>query len=250
MKSHNLKHPIMAGALLMLLNFRSLQAQQFQNLDFESPWHNGQIAGWTASWYNQYTDPNLPTGPTSYIEPATANNLDVNIVQLVNGAGGIAPIQGTQSLFLEATPYGGPGYVSISQTGTVPVGTKSIDFLVQNPWGHANGSGTTVYDAPELGVSFAGNTLVLEPLSNPATGGVVEYAADVSAFAGQTGVLSISAIDGPNQTMNGVHEDWAVIDSVQFSNQVVSPVAEPALFGVIAGLMCIPLAAKRLAWHI
>lgn len=222
----------------MLLHCRMLQAQQFQNLDFESPWHNGKIAGWTASWYNEYTDLSMPIGQTSYIEPSTANNLDVNIVQLVGGSGGMGAIQGAQSLFLEATPYGGSGTVSISQNGTVPAGTKSIDFLVQNPWGN---------DAPELGVSFEGNELVLQPMSNPAIGGVVEYAADISAFAGQTGALSISAIDGPNQRMNGVNEDWAVIDDVQFSSQVVSTVPEPALSGMIAGLMCVPFAARKLA---
>lgn len=218
----------------------SLRAQSFQNLNFEGAWNNGSIPGWTASWYNEFTDFQLPVGPTTYIEPASFQPpLDVNLIQLVNSTspGYPGPIQGKQSLFLMATPYGGPGYASISQTGTVPTGTKSLTFSVLNPFGHTV-SGQEVYDAPELAVSFAGNELTLVPLSNPAVGTVVTYSADISAYAGLTGSLVISAVDGPNQQMNGVNEDWAEIDGLQFSN-TPTPVPEASSFSVCAASLCL-----------
>ena len=69
---------------------------------------------------------------------------------------------------------------------------------MQNPW-YTTPSANNVNDAPELAVSFAENELVLEPLSNPDVAGVVEYSANISAYAGISGTLSISAVDGPNQ---------------------------------------------------
>ncbi len=199
-----MKRIFLAGFPIWLAVFISgepvANAQVFQNLNFEGKWSNGQIPGWTANWYNEYTDLNLPVGSTSYIEPSSGYNLDVNTMQLVNNSGpnGMSPIQGNQSLFLEATPTGDSDEVSISQTGTVPVGTQSLTFLVQNPW-YTTPSANNVNDAPELAVSFAGNELVLEPLSNPDVAGVVEYSANISAYAGISGTLSISAVDGPNQ---------------------------------------------------
>src|SRR5258708_10253398 len=92
---------------------------------------------------------------------------------------------------------------SISQSGLVPVSAESLLFEAQA------GSGTLL-------VSLGGQNLVFSALSNGSN--YTLYAADVSAFAGQTAQLMCSALEFSTSPNN-----WN-IDNIQFSNQ---PTPEP-----------------------
>src|SRR5206468_11476951 len=64
---------------------------------------------------------------------------------------------------------GGTQTISLGQTGTIPLGTHSITF-----WGNISG----------LQITFAGQSLAFSQTG--ATANYSIYAADISAFAGQT----------------------------------------------------------------
>jgi hypothetical protein len=202
---------------------RTLSAQQFENLDFEGTWSDGSIPGWTANYYI----PGFFNGGTGYFSSYVYFDegiIDENAVVLYDSTPRYFQlIDGSQSLYLTtgngAYGTGGqPPQASISQVGTIPTGTKSITLLA------------IVLDGA-LDVSFDGNAMPLVPISNPGLGYVFEYSADISAYAGQTGTLSISSVSTG-------FEGAAEIDDVNFS-KVATPAPEAKSFTVFSAVLCL-----------
>jgi hypothetical protein len=141
--------------------------------------------------------------------------LDETSVALVSA--GSNPIQGSYSVQLSAyadAPSNLYRSSSISQTGFVPIGTQSIQFLIASPY-----PASSVQPLPMI--TFNGTPISLLAISQ--SGGVITMAGDVSAFAGTTAALTIlcEAIQGSAFPAN---ENIFNLDNIQFSS---SPVPEP-----------------------
>ena len=181
--------------LLFAVSSRGL-GQGFLNLDFESaiipdnPKSNIPAAdlfpNWTVSpplvyvYYNGYS---LSGGSISLIS---------------TNAGFPGPLQGQYwVLFRGTNPNGpdGPIPISLGQTGQIPVWARSISY-----WGNDQG----------LQITFNGAVLAFSTLSTTANYNV--YGADISAYAGQTGQLLISALSGTGGSQ---------FDNIQFSSTAV-----------------------------
>jgi len=119
---------------------------------------------------------------------------------------GYAPIQGSYSVLLQYFGFFGPP-PSLSQTGLVPVGTESIDFLV------GNGENAAV-------VTMNGVNIPLISISAD------EMAGDVLAFAGTIAQLTFSTTDSTAYT-----GQWLYFDDIQFSS---SPIPEPSTFSLLS----------------
>lgn len=112
------------------------------------------------------------------------------------------PIQGKYSVFLLGSPVSIPISAGIGQTGTIPLGIQSISF-----WGGYSG----------FQVAFNGQPINYFVTSSTANYNV--YAADISAYAGQTGELLFTA-----PARNAL-----LLDNIQFS---LSPIPEPSTLAV------------------
>jgi hypothetical protein len=121
---------------------------------------------------------------------------------------GYTPLQGSYSVLLQY--FGEPSPPTLSQTGLVPAGTESINFLV------ATGESDAV-------VTLNGTPISLIPIAGGRLTG------DVSAFAGTVAQLTFST------TSTGYAGNWLYFDDVQFS---ASPIPEPSVLGlsVLGGL--------------
>jgi hypothetical protein len=138
-------------------------------------------------------------------------------------------IQGTKSLFLSG--WVGGISASVSQTGDVPAGTKSVRFIARNI------AYSSMHVPPStLFLQMDGQSLPLVILSSTGTGDFV-FGADVSAWAGTTADLrfGVAAYTFPTDTLFGN------FDSVSFSP---IPIPEPAnvLIILCSGL---PLLLRR-----
>ena len=190
--------------VLCLMALLSTHAQGFLNLNFEK----AKIAGlngnlipatnafpnWIASaLYMAYNDRSLSGASISIMDTNT----------LYTGF----PVQGSYTaLLIGADPhiYGSNYVISLGQTGLVPVGTQSITF-----WGDNQG----------LVITFNGQLLSFSALSTAANYTV--YGADISAYAGQVGLLQFAA---PPTT-------GGTLDNIQFSNTAVP---EPSALALAA----------------
>lgn len=237
-------------SLVLALFSRGAEAQTFQNLNFEGTWNNGSIPGWIAA-----STP-YPNPETSYVDFNTGA-LDESVVSIVNNSwvNSGTVIQGNQSLFLETTQF---GTASISQTGTIPVGTQSVTLLARDPTGeqiYVNGQPEfPVYNPSPLTVSFNGHDLTLVAMSSTTYGSggpVVEYAANVPQFAGMTGSLVIQA-DGFPASENvqvAPGEGWAEIDDIQFSDSPGPSIPEAKAFPLCAACLCLLITLPRLVFR-
>jgi len=204
-------------------------AAAFANLDFEQA-QIQNISG-TGGLFIQ-PGPALPdwtpkedNNPVSQFP--TASFPQVTYIELVSDnvfehTSGSSPIQGNFSVELSAYAGGTPGQsqsASISQTGDVPAGTQTIHFLVRDPSGGVDASTPTV--------TLNSTPIPIVPLSNNA--GIIEYAGDVSLFAGTSPTLTFAAIaSGPIQNVYD-------LDSISFSTVAIpEPGCFFAAFGVIA----------------
>ena len=115
--------------------------------------------------------------------------------------------------------FGGTNTISLGQTGTIPMGTHSIAF-----WGNISG----------LQITFAGQSLAFSQTGSTANYNI--YAADISAFAGQTGQLLFSA---PAFTYP------ANLDNIQFSPSTVPEPSEFTLSAFGALLLLAPFLRRR-----
>jgi hypothetical protein len=171
---------------------------------------NQAFPGWSGSY--------LSSSSTNAVSMASYNVLplstaaisigDTNLVQY-----GYGPLQGRFSAFL----FGANGYASrISQTGSVPLGTKSLLMNVADVTGIFGGSFTVLFGDQAVNMTalqiFPSYTL---------------YGGDASSFSGQTGEISILVppMANPNDP-NG----WE-FDSIGFSS---TSVPEPSEFALTA----------------
>jgi hypothetical protein len=216
-----------AIAIIILAHSLSAFAQgTFQNLDFESanlsPIPSGQYGGevpiasalpeWSASF-----------GSTP-VTQVLQNNFTLGAPSIdIFGPDWTSPpgiISGSYTVGLQSG-YG-PGLIpesaSLSQDGTIPANTESLEFEAENSQG-----------ATPLSVSFAGDNLTLFVLSSavaPSGQPYSVYGANIAPYAGQTGQLEFTAT-----FFNAVQ-----LDDISFSTQAI-PEASPLVLTGVGGLL-------------
>ncbi|MGD0649805.1 MAG: hypothetical protein ABSA97_01450 [Verrucomicrobiia bacterium] len=186
----------------------------FTNLDFESATlvpisgdpHNGVYLSEALPGWNGFSG-------TNQLDWILYDNafLDSTGIALWSSSGAFPVIQGNYTLSLEAGLQLGSSSISadasLSQTGLVPVGTKSLSFL-------ANAFGP-------FAVSLGGSSLNL--VSSPVTGQNYSlYEADISSFAGQAAELTFTVF-AQNPYEGQLH--GLTLDSIEFSPD---PIPEPS----------------------
>ncbi len=226
------KLSIVALGLGVLASSTSAQGT-FQNLDFEQA-NPVIVVGGSYYPYSVTTASALPywTVTIGGVQQTQITENDPSIgypwVVLAGpglGSGIIPPIDGSYSVLLQGSfPASIP---SISQTGTIPAGTKSLLFEAHSGSGALDVLlGTQI--VPFVAVGIGPNYTL--------------YGANISAWAGQTEQLAFAACESSTGLNN-----W-VIDDISFSTTVVVPEPGPlALTGVGAVLfaLCRRFAAKR-----
>lgn len=201
-----------------LASSQSVNSQgTFQNLNFESanllgysPGDYVPISAALPGWNAYFT-----SGATTY--PQVQINYDGistggNLISLVD-AKAWTPIQGNYSAFL----FGGEGLsASISQTGTLPVGTESIRMYA---WSFG----------PSPVVAINGQPISMSPLQTFAN--YTLYGGDISSYSGQV-TLSITepapAIGGPSELE---------LDNISFSTTAVAPEPSPLALTAVGGIL-------------
>jgi hypothetical protein len=223
-----LKRPawLVRGLVLLLVAADALAQGNFQNLNFESasipsgtqpPMEvpiGSALPGWSASisWSNNGTyNGTFPQSQVLY-DITTVGSPGIGIMSTDVGYAHWLPLQGSYSLWLAGgvSGIGGRGSSTINQTGLVPRGTLSVLMDVRTDYGFT--------------VSLGGQDIHMVPLqtypSYTLDGG------DVSAFAGQTAKLSITAPYSPVSNPSDV-----LLDDITFSP---NPIPEPSVFGLFA----------------
>jgi len=223
---------------LVAISFSMLQTvsgQSFINLNFEQATVAPAPPGYTPS------DAQNPISAASALpgwtvtEDSTVCNaiwgspvaLDETSVALVSGS--FSPIQGSYSVQLSAyadAPSGLYRSSSISQTGLIPIGTQSIQFLIASP-----SQAGSVQPLPMI--TLNGTPISLLAISQ--SGGVITMAGNISAFANTTATLDFlcGATTGGTFPAN---ENYYNLDGIQFSP---SSVPEPSAFALtgLGGLL-------------
>jgi hypothetical protein len=228
-------------SILLYLSYTSvLRAQAFQNLDFESatlvpipgdPYNrvdfSSALPGWSGfSGTNQL---NAALYDNIFLDSTGIAIFDANFPNNPNFV-----IQGNYTVFLEAGlslfPGGGSADASLSQTGLVPAGTKSLSFLA-------------VTNGP-FAVSLGGVPLNL--VSSPVAGHNYRlYQADISAFAGLTEELDFTVF-AENPYNNRLRS--MLLDDIQFSPDVIPEPGSLSL--VVVGILSLAfcqLSRRRVA---
>jgi hypothetical protein len=202
MKNKPIKLVVML--LLYLSVLQSGRSQGFINLAFEHPVlplnpvnglvpASNAIPGWTAYAYGS------PIGQVFY------NDVSIGAAAVsLQGPGSLLPvIQGNYTVYLQGSTGGMLGSAAIGQTGQIPTNAQSLTF-----WGQV---------VPN-GVSIGGQTLDL--IQTGSTPNYNIYAADITAFAGQSDQLLFTAPVGSE----------AFIDNIVFSP---NPAPEPNTLGLL-----------------
>ena len=209
---------VRTGQGFVNLNFERANLSAYgSEKEIEIPATNG-IPGWTAYSDGVALDDIVLNGQS-------LGGGEVNI-DGTNNPTGFAPDQGNYFVFLQGGFYD-TGTAAIGQTGTIPANALSLIF-----WGSSH----------NMVITFNGLPLSFAILGN--TANYTIYGADISAYAGQTGQLLFTALDGeeivpPNYPEYG---GSGIIDNIQFSS---SPVPEPnkSVLACLGGI----LLASRLA---
>jgi hypothetical protein len=200
-------------------SFSLLQAvsgQDFINLNFEQASIQSAPANYTPSdAFNPISALNAVPGWTVREDSTICTAvwgapvaLDETSVALVSGS--YSPIQGNYSVQLSAYADAPSGYYrssSISQTGFIPVGTQSIQFLIASP----SDAGSV---PPNPMITLNGTSISLSEISQ--SGGVFTLAGNVSAFAGITANLSVLCEATTGYTFPA-NENIFNLDDIQFS---------------------------------
>ena len=230
---------VLLSSCLVLGSLLRLDAASFQNLNFESS--PSFPPGDYSSPFDIY--PSALPGWTVHVDNAIQNGafanefiLDAPGVALMTGAANL--LDGQKSVYLQSAysastnqPGARPLNVSISQVGLVPAGSQSLHFNSLNQWF----SSFPIPPGP-FDVRLGGSSLSLIPTFS--NGGYVEYAADVSAWQGQTVELSIGVLTSPAWGNPIFPEGWAFVDSITFSPTAVP---EPSCVLLLAvGILLLP----------
>lgn len=198
----------------------------FQNLDFEAANVSGYFPSPNSIVYVPVTSA-LP-GWSAYIDGTqvqqvwydglSAGSPAVAVIdsRLAQFGYNVHPFQGNYSVILTGgTLVGGPA--TISQTGLIPVGTKSL--VAEMAW-------FGLQAGPVVAVN--GQTITMFPeLTFPQ---YTVYAGNIAAFAGQTATITFTA---PG-LVNG---DELELDNIIFSKTAVPEPSTLALVGLAAGLV-------------
>jgi hypothetical protein len=104
---------------------------------------------------------------------------------------------------------------SLSQTGIIPAGTKSLEFKAQEVF---DSSGSLV-------VTLGGQTLSLVTLGSGPN--YTLYGADISNWSGQNAQLTFTV---PGETPH-VNDEYVFLDSIEFSS---NPIPEPGALAVLS----------------
>ena len=206
----------------LLKGVSALQAADFQNLGFEMATITPAPPGYTPFDANPAISAADALPYWTVREDSTVCTavwgapvaLDETSVTLLNGSS-YPSLQGVYSVQLYAYADAPPGLfhtASISQTGLVPAGTHSIQFLMESP----PVAGGVVQANPAI--TLNGTPTNIFPVST--SGGVVTMAGDISAFAGTTADLDIqcAGISGaPFNLMENIFE----LDAITFSSNSV-----------------------------
>ena len=241
-----MRKAIVCSLLLYMSCASSLRAQAFQDLDFESatlsPPPTGPggavnfapaFPGWSGFAGTNQLDTALYDA--TYLDSAAISIVDTN--PLGPGVFGKL-IDGNYTVVLQAgnyPPFGpppiGPTDVSLSQTGLVPAGTKSLRFLALPAGGFA---------ASPFAVSLGGVNLNL--VSFPVTNeNYTLYEADVSAFAGLDEELKFTLLaQNPH-----VGNRYLSLDSIEFSPD---PIPEPSGLSLLV-IGIVGLGIWRVTWR-
>jgi hypothetical protein len=191
----------------------------FQNLDFESAnIPPGTLIGSILPVTNAF--PGWAVTTQVGYDGFSAGGAIMSVID-TNPGGGFTPLQGQYSAML----FGGEGGpTTLSQTGTVPVGTQSLRVDL---------AGTGV---PLLIVSIGGQTIQLAPVATFPN--YTQYGGDIASFAGQVTTLGFT-----EQPPAGAPPSVLELDDIQFS---VSPVPEPATLALFAtGAVFLALRRRR-----
>ena len=186
----------------------------FQNLDFEKAQISipppGAVLVSQALPHWQVSENGV--GATQIAYDATA--LTVWNVSILDNGLGFSPISGRFSVALQSgtDQRGTPGYAAISQIGTLASDTHSVLFAATK-------------NQVALNVSFNGQPLQTFALQDHGT--YQTFGADISAFAGQTGELSFTAL----------YPVQSLIDDIQFSSISIPEPSTLAMFAVGCGAL-------------
>jgi hypothetical protein len=191
--------------ILILIGWCDAFAQGFVNTDFESANLSGYGAGSVPAT-------NAIPGWTAYLGGTPLTNINYDVSPSSGGRGvyiyNSTNLQGNYYVYIEGTSS---EHASIGQSATIPLTAQSLIW-----WGFG----------PDI-LSFNGQSL---PFSNIGSGTHYDiFAANISAFAGQTGQLLFTSDAYP-----AAPGDF--IDNIQFSS---SPIPEPSALGLsVLGGLC------------
>lgn len=197
-------------ATFSFLGMAAGQVFTFENLNFESARNLGTPPSSSESAANAFPFWTVTAPSAVCYDNYSLSGGSVSIIDTNANSSGLefSTIQGKYFCLLEGLNgppfFGGMGPTSIAQTGYVPATAKSITF-----WGSDH----------NLQISFAGNSLTFIPVGTGANYTI--YGADISAYAGQTGLLEFDAPAG----LSDSYADGAgagEIDNIQFSSQPVT----------------------------
>jgi len=234
-----------ACLLLAACNPSNVSAQAFVNLDFETvvlasdpmpPAFGSVISvpGWTFSEHNPpQFEPNLSSQPQQFL---ITDNFGLPPSYIG------APFEGHYSVgFVEGyyAPDNTPIGPSVSQTGLIPAGTKSVRFA--GGGGYLGGNESlwivSINGTPVPITRFADGTIFG---TYPNYTGILS--ADISAFAGTTATLKF-ALDPTHNIPIGPLETSGVLDAIRFSPLEYTEVPEPT--SIILALLSLALFALK-----
>jgi hypothetical protein len=219
-------------ASLAFVFTQTVCAQGFQNLDFEAATISPAPPGYTPAGVDNpisaadafpYWTVRLDNTVCTAAWGSSLGLIDLTSAVLLNGENGYPPPQGNFSVELSANSAN-PAYqtASITQTGLIPEGTQSIQFLLRN---------NVIPDrnpaSQEFLVTLNGTPISLSVLSS--SSGILTMGGDVSVFSGTTAELRFTAFDGGYG-----------LDSITFSS---AGVPEPSAFSLVG------LGLLGLGWH-
>jgi len=238
-----MKHTqIIWSVIVSCILLQTAFGQGFANLNFEqativsapggyTPWdaYDALLASSALPYWTVREDGTVCTAVWG--APVALDETSVALLTPNNGHNsGYIPLQGSYSVQLYAYADAPSNYfhtASISQTGQIPLGSHSIQFLMMSPPGGVQSSPI---------VTINGTPISLSPITT--SGGVMTMAGDISAYGGTAVDLTILCQATPGSFL--ADENIFTLDSIQFSPQTVP---EPSSLG----LLCI--GAAFICWY-
>ena len=226
-----LDHPVVGMFIASLLACSDVSAREFQNLGFESantnnvsPQGEGLSADLTPGWQWNVGTRGYTANAFMYVNQSIdmGNGLGwASLVTVVNPYD--FPVVGKYGVWLAPGYAGSILPTSVRQSGMIPRGTKSLQFL--DYYAYGSGEPPTVLGEVRINGSLMPlyNSLIsIEPTPGPPGWSTFafESGVDVSAYAGQEVTLEFSI---SNRGMG--------LDDIQFSPFAVVP--EPATWALL-----------------